>query len=689
MELYGWGPGDRVLQFASPSFDASVEEIFVSLAGGATLVLRSDEMVRSIPTFVSACRDAGITCLDLPTAFWHQLTNSVAEGLVKLPECVRLVIVGGEQLSVDSVAAWMNATGPHVRLLNTYGPTEATVVTAAMELSRAEPSGFDRARVPIGKALRHAKIYVFDTNLKAVPFGVPGELFIGGSALARGYLNLPDRTQEVFIPNPYGHGEFDRLYRTGDRVRFRSDGILEFLGRVDRQVKIRGFRVEVGEVEAALRRLPEIHEAIVTATEDIDGLVRLVAYVVLTQGLDVTPTDIRAGLSSDLPEFMIPSAFVMLDRLPLNPAGKIDTKALPSPELSIRSDAETGIRPRNPVEAVLADIWCEVFGIPSIGVHDNFFDLGGHSLLSLRIIDQISRSGMSITPAQFMQNPTIESQAKVVVTARPSTGAKSLRSIVELQPYGERPPIFFLHSTPGDLLGYMNLINRLGLEQPCFGFQSLGLTDPGKAHTTVEAMATYYVQELLKFRAKPPYYFVGWCYGGIVAAEMAIQMIKQGIDVGVLVLIETPFPKPAGVHQLSYYMTRLLSLVRMGPGGWKLYARNKKRYRQKIKRGDMERLFALELDQGPLANRDIVYRANRHAVSHYRMKGFPACPIRLFVGQELEEGLIPDFDHVWLRRGSDVREYSSPGNHLTVLREPGVTVLADMLREALAGIPSE
>ncbi len=687
MELYGWGPNDRILQFASPSFDASVEEIFVSLASGATLVLRSDDMLRSIPTFIAACHDAGITSLDLPTAFWHQLTRALEDGFVKLPECVRLVIVGGEQLASDVVTAWTRVTNSHVRLLNTYGPTEATVVTTAMDLSSPGHLVLNHARVPIGRSLRHAKTYVLDTDLRPVPFTVPGELFIGGKALARGYLNLPEKTQEVFIQNPYGRSVGDRLYRTGDRVRMRPNGVLEFLRRIDRQVKIRGFRVELGEVEAALRTLPEIQEAAVVANTDINGLVRLVAYVVPSQGIDTTQTDIRTRLSSKLPDFMIPSAFMNVDKLPLTRAGKIDTRALPNPEQSIDSDGVARIPPRNPVETVLADIWREVFGIPGIGVQDNFFDLGGHSLLSLRIIDQVSRSGMSITPAQFLQNPTIESQAKVVVTTRPSEGAGSWRSIVELQPYGERPPIFLLHSTPGDVIGYMNLINRLGLDQPCFGFQSLGLSDPGRAHKTVEEMATYYIQELLKFRPKPPYYLVGWCYGGIVAAEMAIQMIEQGIDVGVLVLIETPFPKPAGVHKLLYYMKRLLSLAQMGPSGWKLYLRNRRRYREKIKSGDMERLFALELDQGPLANRSVVYRNNWHAVSNYRMKGFPLCPIRLFTGQELQEGLIPDFEHLWRRKGGDIREFSVPGNHLTVLREPGVTALANRLKEALDEIP--
>jgi len=686
MQLYGWGPGDRVLQFASPCFDASVEEIFVSLACGATLVLRSDEMLRSIPTFVSTCRDAGITCLDLPTAFWRELTNSVAEGLVKLPELVRLVIVGGEQMSMDSASAWVKAAGSHVRLFNTYGPTEATVVTTAMEVCDAELSGFNDARVPIGKPLGHAKTYVLDAHLKVVPLGVPGELFIGGSALARGYLNLTERTQEAFIQNPYGQGQYDRLYRTGDRARFRPDGNLEFLGRVDNQVKIRGFRVELGEVEAALRRLPEVHGAVVVANADVDGLVRLVAYVVPSPGFHSTSTDIRVGLSSVLPEFMIPAAFVIVGTLPLTSTGKIDTRALPSPELPSRADADTGIRPRNPVEALLEDIWCEVFGIPTIGMRDNFFDLGGHSLLSLRIIDRISRSGISISPAQFMQNPTIESQAKMVTTARPSKDPERWLSLVELQPYGVQPPLFFLHSTAGDVLGYINLINRLGLDQPCYGFQSVGLSDSGRSHSDVKEMACYYVQELLQFRPEPPYYLVGWCYGGILAAEMAIQMIEKGIDVGVLVLIETPFPRPDGVHQFSYYMNRLLSLARMGPSGWKLYARNRRRYREKIEQGELEKLFALELDQGPLANRSLVYRKNWKAVSNYRIKGFPSCPIRLFIGQELEEGLIPDFEHQWRRRGSDLREYSLPGNHLTILKEPGASVLAKMLRETLAGI---
>jgi surfactin family lipopeptide synthetase A len=683
MDLYEIGPDDRVLQFASPGFDASLEEIFPSLASGATLVLRSESMIQSIPSFTAACNDLEITVLDLPTAFWSQLVLSLQRGATSLPASLRVVIIGGEQASYETVMTWMKLVGGDIRLFNTYGPTEATVVTTAIELSRQASLLAVRKQIPIGKPLPHVSTYVLDHNLKPTPIGVPGELFIGGEALARGYINLPEQTKQCFIPNPFGVSVYDRLYRTGDRVRYIEDGELEFLGRVDRQVKIRGFRVELDEIEAALDSFDEIQLAAVVPWENTANFLQLTAFIVPDPLKKIQVEELRRKLTLSLPDFMVPSSFVILDKFPITPAGKIDSQALIKLASSFEETTDSKVPPRNPVEKILTEIWSEVFGRDTVGVRDKFFDLGGHSLLSLQIIDRVNRAGLYLTPAQFMQNPTIEKQAQIITTALPSSSAGTWSSLVELQPYGTRPPLYFIHSTPGDVLGYANVINDLGSEQPCFGFQSLGLRDATRTHRTVEEMASFYVDEMLEFQPDPPYCLVGWCYGGIVAAEMALQMQARGRKIALLVLIETPFPRMK-TERVRYYFSRALNLLGIGPKGWILYFRNKIEYHKRIRSGAVEKLFSLELDQGPLANRSNVYRTNMEAISVYKMKGVPSCPVRIFRGEDIEEGYIPDVEELWFKICRDVRLYPAPGNHLTILKEPGSTVVVQRLRECMA-----
>ena len=679
---YRIGSTDRILQFASLGFDASVEEIFTSLTTGATLILRSDEMIRSMPAFIQACYDNELTVVDLPTAFWHQLTSSLETGGLMFPSTVRLLVIGGEEALPERLAAWHNATKGKIRLVNTYGPTETTVVATVCDLSRLKITDPSDGKVPIGRPLPHLKAFILDDQGGLVPDGVPGELHIGGAALARGYLNRPDLTDEKFIPDPFSRQPDERLYKTGDMARFLPHGNIEFLGRADRQVKVRGFRVELSEIESALNRIPGIKESVALAREERAGTLKLIAYIV-PHGATVTDTGrLRQKLQTVLPDYMIPHAFVTLEALPVNASGKVDTKALPDPEKA--PDLHKRFKaPRNPIETILGEIWCRVFGLEKVGINENFFDLGGHSLLSIEIIDQVNKAGLWLTPEQFIQSPTVEALARVVTTSRPPSKDKGWSSLVELQPHGTRPYLYFIHSTPGDVLGYMHLVTLLGHDQPCFGFQSLGLKKKEKAHTRVEEMAAYYVQQMISFQPEGPYYLAGWCYGGIVAAEMAIQLRQLQRRVAMLVLIETPFPS-SDFGRIQYYAGRLRGLLKMGPRHWLLYARNNIEYRLKVKKGEIDGLFSLHLSHGPLANRDHVYRVNTQAEKQYRMHAVPLCPIRLFNGTDLEEGFIPDPQNAWKRTGDDIHEFLVPGNHLTILKEPNVSILARELSHCIA-----
>jgi amino acid adenylation domain-containing protein len=382
IEKYGVEPRDRVLQFCSISFDISVEEIFPCLSQGAALVLRSDSMLSSAPVFLEKCRQWGLTMLSLPTAYWHELTAGLGEGSPPLPPTLRMVIIAGERAMPERVKSWLSHVNERPRLVNTYGLTESTVVSTMYELTGTI---VDVTReVPIGPPIRATQVYILDRHLEPTPIGVPGELYIGGLLVARGYYNRPDVTAERFIPDPYSSSPGSRLYRTGDLARFLTDGNIEFMGRADHQVKIRGFRIELGEVETAMAQHESVRECVVVAREDAPGRKRLVAYVVPRNG-DVSFGELRGFMQDRLPEYMVPSAFVPLDALPMSPNGKIDRAALPAPQ-GLRPQMEVDyIAPRDEIEEAIAAAWQEALKVEKVGAHDNFFDLGGHSLLMVQV----------------------------------------------------------------------------------------------------------------------------------------------------------------------------------------------------------------------------------------------------------------------------------------------------------------
>src|SRR5829696_8993657 len=433
---YEMTASDRVLQFASLSFDASVEEIFPTLTCGGALVLRSERMFDSMQRFVRECKERAISVLDLPTAFWHELVLAFeSEGLV-LPPSVRLVIIGGEKALAERVAQWHAHTAQTARLarlINTYGPTEATVVATLCELRPgASHDPMPQSEVPIGRPLGNTLIYILDGSLNPLPIGVPGELHVGGSRLARGYINHPELTSERFIPDPFSDAPDARLYKTGDIARWRSDGNIEFLGRVDDQVKIRGFRVELGEIEVILGQHPAMRGTAVLARMDASGHERLVAYAVPHRRPAPTARELGGYLKERLPEYMVPSAFVTLDNLPLTPNGKVNRKALPTPDPSGLQAENAYAEPRTPVEEQLVGIWEEVLGLERVGIHDDFFELGGHSLLATRVVSQVRGAlGVELPLRYLFETPTAAGLAKSIEAVQGSAP-----SVATLGSYG-------------------------------------------------------------------------------------------------------------------------------------------------------------------------------------------------------------------------------------------------------------
>jgi len=473
MQRYRLGPGDRVLQFASLSFDVSVEEILPTLMSGATIVPRSLEAAPSVDEFIRFLTDQRITVANLPASFWHQWVSELGEGS-PLPPDLRLLIVGSEKVRSECLARWGGIMGTRVRLLNAYGPSETTITATLYDPQESagdtrslheggeeggagEASGRDAMQVSIGRPLPGVRLYVLDSQGKPAPIGVPGEAYIGGAGVALGYLNRPEISAQKFVPDPFTGETGSRLYRTGDRVRWRHDGNLEILGRLDDQVKIRGVRIEPGEIESALSRHPAVKDAVVAVRSDAKGRERLVAYFIAASpgrddGSESTALhgpsggELRSFLKERLPEVMIPSAFVGVDDWPRTPGGKLDRLALAELQEDGPSSAVDSAPPRSSLEETLARIWAEVLDLPRVGREDNFFSLGGDSILGIQVVARARQLGVPLSTRQFFLDPTV---AGLAASAAAAAGARHEQGPVE----GEAPlsPIqrwFFAQASP-------------------------------------------------------------------------------------------------------------------------------------------------------------------------------------------------------------------------------------------------
>uniref|UniRef100_UPI002ABD93A9 non-ribosomal peptide synthetase n=1 Tax=Paraburkholderia sp. J12 TaxID=2805432 RepID=UPI002ABD93A9 len=425
---------DRVLQFATFSFDGFVEEIYPTLAVGAAMVLRGPDLWDS-ETLYRKLHEHRISIIDVTTAYWHLLAQDFAAAGPRDYGALRIAIAGGEAMALEGVKAWRAAGLGHVTLLNTYGPTETTVSSTLFDCTPLVMADACDGRVPIGRPLAGRRVYVLDAALNLAPAGVAGELYIGGAGVARGYLNRAALSAERFVPDPFD-AKGGRLYRTGDLVRWNAAGELEYLGRIDHQVKIRGFRIELGEVEAQLLAQPEVREAVVTAQEGAGGA-RLVGYVTAHAGHTLEPQTLRASLASSLPEYMVPGVIVVLEALPLTPNGKIDRNALPAPEYQ----AHGYEAPQGGTEETLARVWCEVLGVERVGRHDNFFELGGDSILSLKVVARAHESGLRIAPRQVFDAQTVAALAVALATAQ-DDGVPPLRPL----PADERQALPLSHA---------------------------------------------------------------------------------------------------------------------------------------------------------------------------------------------------------------------------------------------------
>jgi amino acid adenylation domain-containing protein/FkbH-like protein len=542
-------PNDVFLQLAPLSFDASTFEIWGALLNGATLAVFPPH-TPSLGELGQFIRQHGITTLWLTSGLFHQMVDEQIENL----RGVRQLLAGGDVLSVAHVQKALQHL-PACRLINGYGPTENTTFTCCHRVPAALG---DVRSVPIGRPIANTRVYVLDEELQPVPVGVSGELYAAGDGLAAGYLNQPELTAKKFLNHSIGQRR-ERLYKTGDCVRWLPDGALEFLGRADAQVKIHGFRVEPAEIEAVLAAHENVKQCAVTSHQDGRGEKRLVAYLVLQPGIAGESAEWRRLLQERLPHYMVPSQFVFLDDLPLQANGKVERSALVPPAPTRSEGKEQFVAPRDPVETQMSALWEEILGVRPISVLDNFFELGGHSLLAVRLLAQVERTfGKSLPVATVFQWPVLEQFVQRLRQEKSGAPRKSA-SILEIQPNGTRPPLFLVHGAGGGMLwGYANLAVHLGSDQPVYAFKCKSLEGNGEPEpATVREMAALYLSEMRRLQPCGPYYLGGYCFGGNVAYEIACQLEAQGEIVALLVLLNsapTHSNRPAFRHGFRWWL---------------------------------------------------------------------------------------------------------------------------------------
>ena len=525
--------GAKTLQFTSLSFDVSFQEMFSTWCSGGTLVLISAELRLSPRELWNFIAKEKIARIFLPFVALQQIADAAALEQTTA-DALREVVTAGEQLQVTPRLRELFARHPQATLHNHYGPSETHVVTALT--LRGDPQHWP-ALPSIGRPIQNAQIYLLNQRGEPAPVGLPGELFIGGVALARGYFERPDVTAEKFVPDIFSEG---RLYKTGDLARWLPNGEIEFLGRLDHQVKIRGYRVELGEIETALSQQNGVRESAVVAREPSPGQKQLVAYVVAQPGEKLAVATLRSGLKQRLPEYMVPAAFVFLDQLPLTPSGKVDRKSLPAPELAPSAGGAdaSAEKPWLPIQFQLVRIWEEILGVRPVGIRDNFFDLGGHSLLAVRMMDRVEEvTGRKLPVTALFDDATVAHLVDLIL--REDAIAPS--PVIELQTKGHREPVYFLH---GDIIGggfYARDISRLlGEEQPFFVLPPMDFANG--TLPTVEEMAAHHLRDLRAHRPRGPYLLGGFCIGALVAYEMACRLSAAGEEVPFVALIDPQLP---------------------------------------------------------------------------------------------------------------------------------------------------
>jgi amino acid adenylation domain-containing protein len=666
--------------FHSYSFDFSVWEIWGALLHGGRLIIVPKDLARSPQEFYKLiCREKVTILNQTPSAF-RQLIAAQADS-AEVHE-LRLVIFGGEALEVSTLKPWYEQNhNQHARLINMYGITETTVHVSYRPLEPFDTEG--RGGSPIGCRIPDLRIYILDAHGEPVPIGVAGELHVAGAGVARGYLNRPELTEERFVADPFvDHGNA-RMYKTGDVGRWLPDGTIEFLGRNDFQVKIRGFRIELGEIEARLAEHRGVREAVVVAREGTAGDKRLIAYYTSDRNGPAPGAKVlRDYLSGKLPEYMVPAAYVRLESLPLTPNGKLDRKMLPAPEVDAyplggnETEAPADQIAADQIEERLKHVFCSVLGLSAVGVNDDFFDLGGQSLMVAQLFREINfRFNLELPLATLFQAPTIRHLAALI---RNSGGEQMSAPVVQIQRHGSQPPVYCIGPVEGELIVFRGLAKELGKDQPLYGLQPFRLFD--KLHS-VEQLAAAYLDELRKMGESRPFCLLGYCFGGLVAVEMARQLERDGNAPPTVVLIDAAYP--AGVRASEPWAERIrryryfLRQVTNG-GGWSHFCGRVKFAFARIAHRASSKAGVSIANNGA---KDVSTMQGL-AYESYRLKSYNG-RVHLFRAESRYEFLTGGADLGWSGVLSNLVVDEVPGDHTSINTGANLKVLARKVRECL------
>jgi amino acid adenylation domain-containing protein len=687
------GPTERVLQLAPTNFDAATFEIWGALLNGACLVI-CPHAQPTLHDLAECLRSERISTLWLTAGLFHELVDYQPSAF----DGVRQVLTGGDVVSAVHVRTLARAV-PTCRIIDGYGPTENTTFTACYTVEDPERIG---GTVPIGRPIANTSVYALDDSQQLVPIGVPGELYAGGDGVARGYLNAPDLTAERFVPDPFAADASATLYRSGDRVRWLADGNLEFLGRLDDQLKVRGFRIEPGEIEACLNTHPGVRECVVVGQSERRHR-RPVAYVVPVGGVPPTDLELRRHVNARLPEHMVPSAFVSLERLPLTPNGKVDRAALPEvASVTAPRPQDPAATPGSDLERRMTALWADVLEVSDIEPDDNFFDLGGHSLLAVRLFGLIEREfGVELPLSSLFPSASVrEVAAAVRASASPSgAGRVPAGSLVPLNKATQGVPLFLVHPLDGDVLRFSRLATLLGdAGYPVYGVRARGLEPGEEALSDVAAIAAEYGSLLQAAQPNGPFQLAGFSSGGLLAYATAAQLRADGKQVAFLGMLDSRCPMPvwqpwhARLRQLrrdlAVYARYALQpeqrthLLRRQAA--ELIASSADRLRPRAARP--ERLLDQIVNEiGEFSERHLaVARAHRRAILAYRLLPY-AGHVSLF--RSRVQLLLSDHDP-WLGWGHlarDISVYAVPGRHEDMFKPPYVQDLALALTTALQG----
>jgi amino acid adenylation domain-containing protein len=686
------GPADRGIVISSLSFDLSVYDIFGLLGGGASLYVATKEELRDPERVISLLRENSIT-------FWNSAPGAIQQLVPLWPESesfdnLRLVFLSGDWIPVR-LPDQIRRRARNANVIGLGGATEATVWSNFFCIKDVDPAW---ASIPYGRPIQNSQYFILDRNLLPCPLGVPGNLYIAGECLALGYWQEPVLTAQQFVPNPFGARPGERLYATGDLARHKDDGNLEFLGRTDHQVKIRGFRVEISEVEAALRQHPLVSAVIVLAQQDRDRSRRLIAYIVPVNEAELVGADqLRAILQQRLPEYMIPSAFITIASFPLTSNGKVDLVALqklaPSPSGARRSTLSH-------TEEAVASIWSTLLGIEDIGQDDNFFALGGHSILATEMISQIRRClRRNVSLLSIFEAPTLGAFSNKVAMciAAAATNRTFASHLVAIQSNGDRQPLFLVHPIGGGVSCYADLARALGPTQPLYAFEAeelSRLTPDVRRYETLEILASNYVNTLLDAEPRGPYLLGGWSFGGIVAFEMARQLHARGRSDIILFLLDSKPPLALPSYDDTTLALGLATELAQQAGKPLKLSHEEfsrlaldERWSVLLFRLKSNKLVPTNTDASALMQIVAGFRVREKCARNY-VPGIYSGRLTLFRATERNLNMPKpgnlDDTYGWAQYCTQpIEVIHVPGSHATIGLEPNVAVVADRIRQQI------